>query len=74
MCKRQPIVFLIKVEDSKLLIIQKNRVSNFSKNVESFGIGIKNCEKIVAYHNGSINVNSDDKEFAIEISIPAKES
>ncbi|WP_077700888.1 HAMP domain-containing sensor histidine kinase [Clostridioides difficile] len=72
--KDKPIVFLIKVEDSKLLIIQKNRVSNFSKNVESFGIGIKNCEKIVAYHNGSINVNSDDKEFAIEISIPAKES
>ncbi|WP_272868399.1 GHKL domain-containing protein [Clostridioides difficile] len=54
--------------------MQKNRVSNISKNGESFGIGIKNCEKIVAYHNGSINVNSDDKEFAIEISIPAKES
>ncbi len=62
------------MEDSKLLIIQKNRVNNFSNNVESFGIGIKNCEKIVEYHNGSINVDSDDKEFSIEISIPVKKS
>ncbi|MCC0694953.1 sensor histidine kinase [Clostridioides sp. ES-S-0048-02] len=70
----RPIVFLIKVEDGKLLIIQKNKVSNIHKDVESFGIGIKNCEKIIAYHNGSINVNSGDKAFSIEISIPVNES
>ena len=64
----EKVVFEIGLEEQVLTIIQRNIVKVVeSKNVESYGIGLKNIKQIVDKYNGNIKVGPIDKDYTIEI-------
>lgn len=69
--KSDQVIFTIAYKGNRLTLIQTNSIqSKKSKEVESYGIGLKNINQIVSQYEGSINSDSSGSKYQIEIQIP----
>lgn len=70
--KSKPIIINYYLQNKELLIFVENQISNNFKVVNSTGIGLKTCEKIIKQHGGGIVINKTEGRFSLQISLPIK--
>lgn len=69
--KSEQVIFTMTYKINRLTIIQTNSMKpEKSKEVESYGIGLKNIKQIVSQYGGSINSDTLDTKYKIKIQIP----
>ena len=68
------IIFKISVSEGKLCLECQNRISKESKEVESNGIGLKNCVRLGSMIADKFEYESDGETFTCRLVIPCKSS
>lgn len=56
------------VENKKLFVTVENQINN-SKSLDSTGIGLKTCKKILEMHNGDFKVKKTENTFLIKLTL-----
>ncbi|MBU3811800.1 MAG: HAMP domain-containing histidine kinase [Candidatus Niameybacter stercoravium] len=72
--KMQPVKVCIKEENQRLIIKLTNGISHKRADVESYGIGLKNCKEIVESYKGKWSVLQDKMQFQVVIELPLQNS
>lgn len=70
--KSEPIKIHYYIENNILIITIKNKINNNLKSVNSTGIGLKTCTKIIEMHNGKLSTQKIDNSFIVTISLNVK--
>nr|WP_294188251.1 HAMP domain-containing sensor histidine kinase [uncultured Clostridium sp.] len=72
--KTKPIKIRYYIKNQDLFIIVKNKINKNLKSVNSTGIGLKTCTKIIEMHNGNLYTEKTDDSFSINIRLNIKPS
>lgn len=70
--KMVPIKVKYYIQNQLVTIYIENKINNNLKAVNSTGIGLKTCKKIIERHNGQITVEKQKNIFFVQISLPIK--
>lgn len=68
--RNKAVGFKISNKEDILEIYQSNSIGESDKLIESHGVGIKSCKKIIESYNGAIEIKSCGKIFELKIIIP----
>lgn len=60
------------IQKKLLFIYIENEINNNLKAVNSTGIGLRTCKKIIEGHNGKIETEKQENTFFIQIELPIK--
>lgn len=60
------------IQKKLLFIYIENKINNNLKAVNSTGIGLRTCKKIIEGHNGKIETGKQENTFFIQIELPIK--
>lgn len=67
--KSMPIIIKYYVKSKFVFICIENHIDKYKPAVNSTGIGMKTCEKIIEQHNGYVTVNKTEDTFSCHICI-----
>lgn len=70
--KSKPIKIDYYISDEHLIIMIQNKINTNLKSVNSTGIGLKTCTKIIEMHNGTLLTEKTADSFAITIRLNVK--
>ncbi|MDX9872165.1 MAG: HAMP domain-containing sensor histidine kinase [Clostridia bacterium] len=65
-----PVIISFEKTEAELSVILSNSIRKGQPAVESTGLGLKTCEKIMAQHHGSMGVSKTEKLFSVTIRFP----
>lgn len=67
--KTLPVLLTTEIYEGRLVIIEKN-VKSASKFIQSTGIGLGSCKKLVRQHKGELQLKNDGYYFEVRIYLP----
>lgn len=70
--KSKPVKIKYCIKDQLLFVYIENHISNDLKTVDSTGIGMKTCEKIIEKHKGKIAITRTGDIYSVCISLATK--
>ena len=65
----QPVRLSIHTQGRQLVIRQSNAILQAAGQAESYGIGLGSIRRIAQHYEGTVQIQQDDRQFAIEITL-----
>ena len=70
--KSIPIKIRYYIKYNNLIIIVQNKINTNLRSVNSTGIGLKTCTKIIEMHTGKLSTEKSKDSFIVTIKLPLK--